>query len=210
MKSNHVMETIERELNGVIIRQRTCDSFYSLRSILYVVSKWRYENKINKEFDFQHYLLTQNVKSFLAELEAHTGQKPYISATKKTEGWVHPFFALKILTHNNPKFEIAVYDWLFDSLIENRISSGDSYTRMAGVLFKYAENKAKFPSNISIVAKQIKDLLCVNDWNKATQEQLKKRDYIHNMIADLAQTLQNSTQGVSLGFKAYLAKYKGE
>lgn len=209
MKTNQIIETVDRELAGVIVRQRTCDSFYSLRSILFLIDKWRYDNGFNKAFDFMHYIRTQNVSEFLQELESQTGLKPYIPASKKSEGWVHPFFALKILIHNNPKFEIEVYRWMFDNLIENRIKGGDSYTRMSGILFKYAINKAAFPKNIKLIARKIKDMLCVDDWNKATKEQLEKRDYIHNMIADLAHTLRDSGQGVRLGLSAYLAKYKG-
>lgn len=206
MRTNQIMETIDREFQGVIVRQRTKDSFFSLNNILRVIADYRDSNNL-PTFAFSQYLRTQNVKDFLSELEKETGAKPYIPATKKQGGWVHPFFALKILIHNNPKFEIAVYKWLFDNLIENRIKGGDSYTRMCGILYKYAKNKDKFQKNIKIIANEIKSLCVVSDWNKATQEQLERRDWIQNMIADLANTLHDSTQGIKLAFVAYKRKY---
>lgn len=206
MKTNQILETIDRDFNGVIVRQRTQDSFFSLSNVLRVVNNWRDDNNL-PSFNFAGYIKTQNVKEFLAELESKTGKKPYIKATKTQGGWVHPFFMLKILIHNNPKFEISVYEWLFDNLIQNRISSGDSYTRMCGVLFRYAVNKDKFTKNIKIVARQIKDICVCDDWNKATQEQLARRDWLQNMIADLAQTLHDSTQGYKLAIQAYHTKY---
>ena len=58
-----------------------------------------------------------------------------------------------------------------------------------------------------MIGKQIKDFIGVSDWNKASQEQLKKRDELQNFISDLAETLQNSKEAVRLGFVNYKRKY---
>lgn len=205
MKTNQILETIDRELCGRIIKQRTKDGFMSLWDIESVGNYYRISNNM-PPINFKDWLGTQNVREFLAELEKEIGQSPYIKSTKNNSGWVHPFFAIKILTHFNPKFEIQVYKWLFDYLIDNRINGGDSYNVMCGVLFKYATNKTNFHKSIKQVANIIKDTLKVTDWNKATSYQLKERDILQNYITDATRTLKDSTQGFKLGIKMYFAR----
>ena len=53
------------------------------------------------------------------------------------------------------------------------------------------ENKRNFPEDIQILALRIKKECGVEDWNKATEEQLQLRDRIHNNIALLSDILQD-------------------
>lgn len=205
MKTNQIVETIDRELLGRIVKQRTKDGFMSLWDIESVGNLYRVNNGLPM-INFKDYIYSKNVKEFLEELEREIGTKPYIKSTKGNSGWVHPFFAIKILTHFNPKFEVQVYKWLFDHLIDNRIRGGDSYNVMCGVLFKYADNKTIFYKNIKKVANSIKEILKVNDWNRATSEQLKERDCLQNYITDATRTLKNSTEGFKFGVKMYLSR----
>lgn len=206
MTTNVVMESIDREIDGLIIKQRTKDEFFNLTNVLFLCDKWRNEQGLNR-FLFDQYLLSDNVKAFLAELEREIGVKPYIKATKSSAGWIHPFFAIKILLHCNPVFEVKVYKWLWDYLIKNRISSGDSYKRMCGALFQYSSNKRLNDKAIILLANKIKATIGCDDWNKATQEQLEKRDYLQNIIADFTSTLKDSKRGVEYGFQAYFMRY---
>ena len=208
MKTNQVMQTIDRELCGAIIKQRTKDEFFNLSNILFVIEEHiRKQRLYNYRLNFSDFLQQQNTKRFLEALEKEIGTKPYIKGAKNRDAWVHPYFAIKILTHFNPEFEIQVYKWLFDYLIKNRIDSGDSFNNMCGVLYKHSKNKALFSKHIQSLAYTIKKLIKCNDWNQATEEQLKQRDFLQNYIADLTHTLQDSRQGVKLGIEVYKMKY---
>lgn len=205
MKTNQILETIDRELCGRIVRQRTKDGFMRLWDIEAIGKLYRLQNGLS-EINFSDYLRKDNVREFLAELEKETGAKPYIKSTKANSGWVHPFFAIKILTHYNPKFEVQVYKWLFDYLIESRMRGGDSYKVMCGVVFSYTTDKTGFHRNIQKLANIIKDKLGVKDWNNATAEQLENRDILQNYITDATRTLKDSKLGIKLGIEMYNAR----
>lgn len=199
MKTNQIMQTTDRELSGVIVRQRTCDSFFALSDIARVIAKNTPDNVAIKRVD--SYFILNSSKNFIQELDSNCG-KSYIKGRGKNTSWVHPYIAIDILLWANPKFKIEVYQWLWDYLIENRIKSGDSYSKMCGVLYSVSRDKTNFHKNIQNLAKIIKDTIGVDDWNQATSEQLELREYAHNMIADLAKTLHDSTKGASLGIQA--------
>lgn len=209
MKTSVIMETQDRVLKGMIVKQRTRDSFFALNDIMNVINLARMKQG-QKLARFDIFLQNDSTKDFLLALEKEISTKPYIKGAKGKTGWVHPFFALKILTHFEPNFEVQVYKWLWDYLIENRIKSGDSYVKMCGELYRVSSNKAKFHENIQNLAKLIKDTIGVDDWNKASTGQLELREYAHNMIADLAKTLNDSTKGATLGIQALKERVKTE
>src|SRR5690606_1865550 len=99
----------------------------------------------------------------------------------------------------NPKFKIEVYNWLFDELIKYRNESGVSYKKMCGSLFDNSENKSEFHKYIAKVAKFIREKVGVDDWNNATEYQLKVRDKIHDNISLLCGVLRNNDQAVKYG-----------
>lgn len=206
MKTNQIMESVDRELGGKVIPQRTKDGYFALTPIIALINMQRLQKDLTP-IDFYQFAAIDNVAEFMKELENEVGMPIYYKATKSSKGWVHPFLAIKLLTYYNPKFEIQVYKWLFDYLLQNRISSCDSFNKMAGVLFRKSVNKAKFPRAISILSAQIKQLIGVDDWNKATQEQLKRRDELQNLIADLATSLSDFDQAIKLSMQVYKDKY---
>ena len=206
MKTNQVMESIDRKLCGRIVRQRTKDGFMRLWDIEAIGKLYRLENGL-PELSLKDYMNSQNVKEFLAELEKEVGTNPYIKSTKANSGWIHPFFAIKMLTHFNPRFEVQVYKWLWDYLIQNRIKSGDSYIKMCGSLYAYTTQKAKFQQSIKTLSKNIREHFGVDTWNNATQEQLKLRDELQTNIADFAKTLNNAYHGLVFACDVYASKY---
>ena len=207
MKTNQVMESIDRNLCGRIVKQRTKDEFFCLDDILSIGNLYRIENGL-KPVNFSNYATSESTQEFLRELEKDIGKPAYIKGAKNKSGWVHPYFAIKILTWFNPKFEVQVYKWLFDYLIQSRINGGNSYQIMCGVLYNYCNNKAKFTTDIQNLACKIKDILKVDDWNKATNKQLQDRDLIHSYITDLTRTLKDVNQGVKLGIQMYINRLK--
>lgn len=206
MKTNVVMDSVDRELMGSNVRQRTKDGFFSCRDVMNAINRFRLSQ--GKEVAvLGNYLKIEATKEFISELERETQGPVLYKESKKTNGWVHPYLAVDMLLHYNPSFKVRVYQWLWDYLIANRIKSGDSYLEMKGALYEYYENKAKYPGFLMSVAKRIKDALNVQDWNRATKEQLEARDYAHKMICDLTKTLKNARQGVRLGLDAMQEKY---
>lgn len=212
MKTNQIIESCENRMIQVgdkqmIIRQRTKDSFFALNDIILLCDSWFLKQGRVKRFDIHQYLRLDSTKEFMSELDKNIQKSCYIKGKKGTSGWIHPFLMLDILLWANPKFKVEVYSWLNDFLIQNRISSGDSFNRMCGVLYRYSARKDMFPKAIKMICKQIKDFICVEDWNKASAEQLRRRDELQNFISDLAETLQNSKEAVRLGFVNYKRKY---
>ncbi len=201
--SKFVLDSKTRELCGVNVRVRQ-DEFICLNDILYIVDSERIKEKL-RPIDFSNFMQLDNIKAFVAELKKElNGEEPYIKIRKNGLGWVHPFFAIKILTHYNPRFEVQVYKWLWDYLVQNRIQGIDSFKAMCGTLWKYADRKDKFNKDIKALCNIIKQKIGVNDeWNKATKEQLAQRDKLHELIIDFTNTFKNSKTGVRYALRAY-------
>lgn len=202
MITNQVMLTTDRELDGIKVRQRTKDDFFALDDILAVGKLYRLRNNL-KEISFQHYMQTENMQNFLYALKKEEKCEPYIKGAKNRTGWIHPFLAYKILLHFNPEFEVKVYKWLRDALMQYRRFSGDSFIRMSGAIANHVSNKVFVSKTISDTAYKIKTLLKVDDWNKATQEQLKLRDDLQALIADLVVTMQDAEAGTKLALDSF-------
>lgn len=206
MKTNQVMESIDRELYGVIVRQRTKDDYFSLKDVIAVGNKWRFENSL-EPIKAERYFALESTKEFIAALKDTKDCEPYIRARGRGESWIHPHIMIDILLWVNPHFKIQVYDWIVDLLMKTRRDSGDSNIKMRGSMFEYARRKDLFQRDIAVLSKNIRNHFGVTDWNKATQEQLKLRDELQTNIADFAKTLQNSYQGLIFACDVYASKY---
>lgn len=216
MVTNAVMESLENRLikvggAEVIVRQRTKDKFFALRDVERVINVHRWNVMgLGSPVHLSAYFALDSTKAFIKALQEKKQCEPHIRARGKSEGWIHPHLFLDILLWANPEFKIEVYDWLFDYLIESRINSADSYRLMCGVLYEFSSRKDLFKKELIKIANDIKDLLCVSEWNKASELQLKRRDELQNMIADLTATLQNPQEAVRIAFVNYRRKYLGE
>lgn len=205
MVTNQIMESQDRLLEGIIIRQRTKDEFFSISDVSLLCDRWCYENK-KPRFDINQYFRLDSTKRFMEKLKEEKKCEVHIAQRGKKEGWIHPYIFLDLILWINPEFKVTIYDWLFDYLIQSRVKSGDSYRIMCGVLYEFCSNKKRFKADITNLCKIIKKMiLCDEDaeWNKASKEQLKARDDVQMMIADLTATLRDAKQGVRLGIAAY-------
>lgn len=217
MKTNQIIESCENRAlivggTSIIIRQRTKDSFFALNDIVRVVNMIRFvELKESEPVRIERYFALDSTKSFIQKIKEKKQCEAYIRARGRgKESWVHPHLLLDILLWANPAFKIEIYDWLFDFLIKYRIDSGDSFNIMKGALHTHSKQKHLFSKAIKAVCKNIKNMIGVDDWNKASAEQLRRRDELQKMIADLAETTQNSKLAVDLAFANYRRKYLGE
>lgn len=213
MKLNIITESLYNRLISVgsaeiVVRQRTKDAFFSLRDTERVINAYRLNVlKESSAVRLERYFSLDSTKAFIKALKEKKGCEPYIRSKGKSEGWLHPHLFLDILLWANPNFKVEIYDWLFDYLIENRINSADSYKNMCGSLWLFCSRKDKFKQSIAKLAQDIKSLIGVDDWNKASAEQLKRRNDLQMMISDLTETLQNPKEAIRLAFVNYERKF---
>jgi len=190
MKTEVVMK---RELFGVEVKQKSKSEFFSATDLVKAGNKWRLGND-RSIFNFSMWLNSKSTKEFIVELEEEYGKA--ISRGKKT--WVHPFLFIDLALSISPKLKIEAYKWLYDQLLSKRNSSGNSYKKMCGNLYAHHGNKRDFHKFIAVTAGQIKEACGVTDWQKATEEQLGKRDRIHHDISLLSNALNNNEESVRL------------
>lgn len=197
---------MKRSLLGGEISQNSKSEMLSGTDLVKIGNKFRIANDM-EQFSMKSWLQNKGTKEFISELEDRYGKQNVKKSArgKGTHTWLHPLLFIDMALAINPKLKVEVYEWLFDHLIKNRNESGDSYSRMCGVLFKRANNKSKFHAYISDVAKKIKLTCGVSDWQRASEEQLKIRDKLHNDIALLADVLNNNDEAVRIS----IVKLKG-
>jgi hypothetical protein len=191
---------MKRELFGCEISQQSKTEFFSATELVKAGNKWRVANSLS-EFNLSQYLKSNSFVEFKNELQNKYGEVISSSRGRNSNTWVHPLLFIDIALAINPKLKIEVYEWLFDNLIKFRNDSGDSYKQMTAAIYIRYPNKRDFPIYIQKVANYIKSELKVTDWQKASEEQLKKRDIIHNSIRLLCNVLNDTNQAVRLGVK---------
>lgn len=190
---------MKRELFGCQISQKSKTEFFSATDLVRAGNKWRMLNEMSA-FDHTQFFQSKSFKELKGELEKKYGTVMISGRGRGNHTWVHPILFIDIALAINPKLKIEVYEWLFDNLIKFRNDSGVSYKRMCGSLFAKVSQKSKFHEYIASVADKIK-LACnvKNDWNDATEEQLKLRDKIQDNISLLCEVLSNADEAVRLG-----------
>ena len=202
------METeviMKRELFGCEISQKSKTEFFSATDLVRAGNRWRAMNGIEL-FKLHSWMETKSTKEFIAELEKNYGVVKINSKGKNQHTWVHPFLFIDMALAINPTLKIQVYTWLMDSLLKYRNDSGDSYKKMTGAIFLKTTNKSSFIDNLKQIAHRIKEECGVDDWQRATEEQLKLRDRIHENIALLSDVVKLDT-AVDVGIeKAKITK----
>ena len=198
--NNICMDTqvlMKRELFGAVIAQQSKTEFFSATDLVRAGNKFRRAN-LSIDFNMAQWLKTKQVKEFIAEIE-NKHDKCVKRANKVT--WVHPLLFIDMALAISPKLKIEVYEWLFDHLLKHRNESGDSYKEMTGALYTRFNNNKEFPKFISSVADYIRGMCKVNDWQSATEDQLKLRDSIHRSIKTLCVVLDDPREAVRIGIK---------
>lgn len=208
MKTNVVMDSVDREFMGSNIRQRTKDEYFSLRDVIEAINRHRIANRKEPVVAHRYFNLPSS-KEFIRLLRADIGHEVFYKETRRTQGWIHPYLMIDILLHFEPEIKIKVYKWLYDYLIKNRIKSADSFIQMKGALYEYYPNKAKYPGFLMGVAKKIKEEIGVSDWNVATEKELGEREFLQNLIMSLTLTMRNAKQGIDLAFDAFRQRKLG-
>ena len=194
---------MKRELFGYEISQQSKTEYFSATELVKAGNKWRRLNNLS-DFNLSQYLKSNSFVEFKEELQQKYGNVVNSSRGRNSNTFVHPLLFIDIALAINPKLKIEVYEWLFDNLIKYRNDSGDSYKEMSAAIYVRYANKRDFPNYIKKVANYIKAELKVNDWQTATEAQLKQRDIIHNSIRLLCNVLNDTNQAVRIGVKENL------
>lgn len=194
------MVKMERMLFGYVIHQRSDNEFLSMTDLLKSGNKWRIENNIS-QFDYRNYFKTQQTIEFYKELQNKYGVVKISGRGRGKHTWLHPLLWIDMALSISPKLKLATYEWLFDNLIRYRNDSGDSYKKMAGALYNNTKCPTKFYQEITDIAVKIQNICGVDDWQNANQEQLHKRDIIHNNIAILTSVVKTNEQAVRIALE---------
>jgi hypothetical protein len=196
MKTQVIMK---RKLFDSEIEQQSKTGFLSANNLILAGNKWRILNNL-PAIRLQDWLSRDSTKEFINELETQLNISVKIASRgRNASTWLHPYLFIDLALTISPKLKIEVYSWLYDELLRYRNDSGDSYKLMAGSLWKTAKNKTTFYKSMSTVALMIQKACNVTDWQKATEQQLRLRDKIHNNISLLADILRDNNQAVRLG-----------
>lgn len=201
---------MKRPIMGMTVNQRTSDEYFQLSSIEGVSTVLRHGKGL-PPFHAQLFLNQKGCKAFVASLEAKLG-KPAIVSTGRGRGhhtWVHPYVMLKIALAMSPELEVEVYGWIYDELIKYRGESCESYKKMCGALALKFQKHKHFLAFITDAANQVRNACSVgDDWNEATEAQLKLRDKIHDTISILSDVIDEPRDAVRLGIIRALGENK--
>lgn len=182
---------MKRKFNNSEIRQSSKTGYFCASDMVNAGNKWRFTNDL-KQFNYSQWLKNPTTVEFIKALENETGEKAIIKGNAKNSlSWIHPFLFIDLALAISPALKVKVYRWIYDDLIKYRNDSGDSYKKMCGALYLTISNKSKFEDEIKDFAVKIRDECEVEDWQTATQEQLKLRDKIHENIALLSDIIRD-------------------
>lgn len=190
--------TLQRPFMGHFVEQKSKSGMFNLTKFVNLANLKRRE--LDKTtFNLSQFLKQKSTVIFIEELQKENEVVITKGRGRNSSTWAHPLLFIDMALAIDPKFKIEVYKWLMDELLKNRNDSGDSYRKMSGALYERIGQKAVFPKYIIRVANHIKTSLGVNDWNKATQNQLHLRDKIHENISLLCSVLTNPDDAVRIG-----------
>lgn len=193
---------MKRTLLGGEVSQKSKSEFFSATDLINIGNKHRRDKGLSV-FNFSAFMNSKSTKEFITTLEYKYGIVLQKGKSKKSSTWVHPLLFIDIALAINPELKVEVYEWLFDHLIKNRNDSGDSYKKMSSALYSIYGNKKDFPVFIRKLAEYIRKELCkADDWQSATQEQLKLRDKYHNSIELMCNVLSDARNAAKMGIAA--------
>lgn len=179
MKTNQIMQ---RDFFGGVVRQEHLTGYFCINDITSIANKYR-KNQGLPEARWDKYIFSKTTKEFFHAL-MKSEDKAEIIRTKRGRGgntWVHPLVLMDYMMWLSPDFKVKAYEWLYDNLAVYRDNSGESYKKLSSIVQdKYSP--AKTAIVMQQIARNIKKVLGVEDWNNTTPEKLKQRDAIHKNL----------------------------
>lgn len=213
MKTNVIMQSKDRELFGITIRQETKTGFLSVTALqkAYEAARWEFgwtDRRIEtimqtQDFKERTYYLLENqgiiktgFNAFIerinemgiAKLLKSLGVYKTTGARHTKEVMCNPYIWVLLAMELNPMIYAKVVIWLTDSLIFDRIEAGTEYKPMNDSIKKIIPNPEYFKYAIAI-NERVFGKHFAGMRNLASANELKKITKIEQFI----------TQGIDLG-----------
>ena len=197
---------MKRDLFGYEIKQQSKTEYLSLTDLNKAANQMRKDNGLSV-FNISLWLKSKSTTEFIDELKNKYPTEDIITKSRgrSSQTWVHPLLFIDCALAISPKLKIEVYKWMFDSLLDNRNDSGDSYKEMSAALFIRFKDVRTFNKFIYNTANYIRKQIGVSNWETATEEQLKQRHNIHTAIKLYSKVLTNPREAIRLGVKEVLS-----
>jgi len=185
MKTTQIMS--RKFLDGAI-SQNHKTGWFNATELLAIANKYRVTQG-EQEKRMNDYLKKKETKEFIATIARKEEISEVVKVTKGRSGgtWVHPLILIDIAMWLSMDFKYQAMQWLQDNLLQYRDISGDDYKTLASTICQKI-NPSRAGIMIPEIAKQIKEKVGVDDWNKASEFQLKRRTQIQKDIILLCKT----------------------
>ncbi len=204
MKTEKIMQ---RQFLGGAIRQNHKTQMMNLNDLELIGNEWRRKAGL-PEKQLTHYFKNQSSQEFISSVSLEVGisEKDLIESKKGRSGgsWCHPLIFVDVAMWFNPDFKVKVLQWFMDSLLDSRDESGESCKKMRDALkVRFGEKMSSF--DYVRLSNKIAAVCMVgtdeDKWEKATIEQLKKRDKIQQSIALIADAMPDLASCVNYAIK---------
>jgi hypothetical protein len=193
-----------RDLFGSPVSQKSKTGYLSATDLFRAGNKWRSENGIEL-FNMNSWFQNKSTVEFMEELQKECDIPIKINSRGKGQHtWVHPFLFLDMALAISPKLKVETYRWLHDELLKFRNQSGDSFKKFSGAVYLKLGDKSEMKKSITNYSLMIRNSVGVEDWNKATKEQLELRDKIHEAVSLYSDVMTDISQIVRLAIKRYI------
>lgn len=206
MKTTVTMESKDRELFGITIRQDTKSQFLSITDLQEAYTRARIEKgwndrriehilSNNESAERIYYILEKQgfIKTgfpvFMEEVKSTSlvkvmkkyGVYKTVGARNNKHVSCNPYIWVLLALELNPEIYATVVMWLTDNLIINRIEAGDRYNELcrAASIFDNVDYRI-IAKGLNYIVFNVHETLLRN---KATQEQLKELDDLQKSLA---------------------------
>lgn len=192
-------------MSNQVVSQRSDNEFLSLTDLERAGNKQRAIEGL-PVFRTQEYLRTKQTKEFIKELESRYNVVKMSTRGRSAHVWAHPLLFIDMALSMSPKMKVEAYDWMKDNLIKYRNDSGDSYKNMCGAIITRLSNKSNFRQYVKKVAIIIRIACKVKSWETATEDQLKLRDRIQDVITLYTKVLTNPNECIRLAINEVIPR----
>jgi len=177
-------QIIDRNLNGVAVRQSTKTRFFNANDLLSLYSK----QKGAKEKRITDYLDNAQTKSYMSAIQADSLNtansreleyplvEPYYTKRGKYGGtWMHPYLFIDFAMWLSPEFKLTCVKWIYDKLIDLRLEGGDTFKLVNLALFnrKPTTTQYEYSNEAKMINKLVFGTPEGGQRNGATEKQLE-------------------------------------
>jgi len=191
MKTAAIME---RDLLGGVIRQNHKSGMLNVNDLHKIGNSLRSRNDLSEK-QMGAYFHLDSTNELINEicLVENIGIDSVKKSTKGKYGgtWVNPILFVDMAMWYSPQLKVRILQWVIDGLLDARDESGNSFKSMNSALLRQFPNEysqIKAAEVAKTIAAECKVGNGKDKWQKATEDQLKKRAKIQDtviMISDL-------------------------